>query len=117
MLRFAFLLLFLAPAAVLCWRLVITRSRSVALRAGAAAAAMITVVGGFVVFPEITVFDFSDWRSDIALAAAVSGSLYLLAWALLHSGNRRHRTISILAAVLGLVPLAGALASNLLYRD
>ena len=117
MLPFAYLLLFLIPAAVLCWRLVVTRSRSIALRAGAAAAAMVTIVGAFVVFPDITAFDFADWRSDIALAAAVSGSLYLLAWAFKHSGNRRHRTISILAAVLGLVPLAGALASNILYRE
>ena len=117
MLRLAFLLLFLLPAAVLCWRLIVTKSRSIALRAGAAATAMMTIVGAFVVFPEITVFKFGDWRDDLALAAAVSGSLYLLAWALLHSGNRRHRTISILAAVLGLVPLAGALASNILYRE
>jgi len=117
MLRFAFLLLFLASAVVLCWRLIVTKSHSIALRAGAAAAATVTIVGAFVVFPEITVFDFADWRSDVALAAAVSGSLYLLGWALLHSGNRRHRTISILAAVLGLVPLAGALASNILYRE
>jgi hypothetical protein len=117
MLRFAFFLLFLVPAAVLCWRLVVTRSRSVALRAGAAAAAMITIVGAFVVHSEITVFDFADWRSDLALAAAVSGSLYLLGWALKHNGNRRHRTISILAAILGFVPLAGALASNLMYRE
>ena len=117
MVRFAFLLLFLIPAAVLCWRLVVTKSRSVALRAGAAAAAMITIVGAFVVFPEITVFDFSDWRSDVALAAAISGSLYLLGWALKHRSNRRHRTVSVFAAILGLVPLAGALASNIIYRD
>jgi hypothetical protein len=117
MLRFAFLLLFLIPAVVLCWRLVVTKSRSVALRAGAAAMAMITIVGAFVVYGEITVLDFSDWRSDLALAAAVSGSLYLLGWALRHGGDHRHRTISILAAILGLVPLAGALASNLIYRE
>ena len=112
-----YLVLFLIPAVVLGWRIIVTKSNNMTLRAGGAAAAMVTIVGAFVVFPDITAFDFADWRSDIALAAAVSGSLYLLAWAFKHSGNRRHRTISILAAVLGLVPLAGALASNILYRE
>jgi hypothetical protein len=78
---------------------------------------MVTVVGAFVVYGEITILDFSDWRSDVALAAAISGSLYLLGWALRHSGDRSHRTVSIIAAVVGLVPLAGAVASNLIYRE
>ena len=64
---------------------------------------MMTAVGAFVVYDHLADFKFRDWRSDIGLAAASSGSVYLIAWAQRH-GNRRHRTVSIIAAIVGLVP-------------
>ena len=75
---FAFLLMFLIPAAVLCWRVVVTKSRKQWRRVGAAGAATMTAVGAFTVFDDLTNFPFKDWRSDVALVAAMSGSLYLL---------------------------------------
>jgi hypothetical protein len=111
-----FIPMFLVPAGVLCWRLVVTKSRQRWLRVGAAAAAMATLVGAFVVYDEIADFPLKDWRSDLGLVAAASGSAYLLAWSQRHRGNRRHRTVSIIAAIVGLVPIAGAIATALLLR-
>jgi hypothetical protein len=47
-----FLALFLVPVAVLCWRLVVTRTRTRLLRIGAAAAAMVTLVGALGVYDD-----------------------------------------------------------------
>ena len=117
MLDYVFLLLFLIPAVVLCWRLVITKSRAHWLRVGAAAAVMVTVVGALVIFHSLTEFHFKDWRSDIGLAAATAGSLYLLLWSQRKHSNHRHRTISLVAAIVGLVPVAGTVLSTLLLQE
>ena len=58
---------------------------------------------------------FDDWRADLALAAAVSGSVYLLIWALRHRTNQRHRTISLIAAIVGFVPFVAAVATTFLF--
>lgn len=110
-----FLALFFAPIAALVWRLVITKTRSHWIRVGAAGAAMVTAVGAFVVFDDLDDFSFKDWRADIALLASMTGSAYLLAWAQRSRGNRRHRTLSIIAAVVGLVPVAGAILTGLMF--
>ena len=75
---------------------------------------MITAVGAFVVYDHLADFKFRDWRSDIGLAAASSGSLYLIAWSQRH-GNRRHRTVSIIGAIVGLVPIFAAIATAILF--
>lgn len=113
--EYLFLLLFLVPIVALCWRVVVSKTRTHWLRIGAAGTAMASTVGAFVVFDDLSEFEFRDWRSDIALLAAMAASLYLLAWSLLHPGNRRHRTASIIAAVIGLVPVIGTIASALIF--
>jgi len=110
-----FLALFFVPIAALVWRLVITKTRSHWIRVGAAGAAMVTAVGAFVVFDDLDDFSFKDWRADIALLASMTGSAYLLGWAQRSRGNRRHRTVSIIAAVVGLVPVAGAILTGLMF--
>ena len=112
---YLFLLLFLVPIVALCWRVVVSKTRSTALRIGAAATAMASTVGAFVVFDGLSDFEFKDWRSDVALLAAMSGSIYLLGWSFLHPGNHRHRTASIIAAIIGLVPVIGTLASAIIF--
>jgi hypothetical protein len=114
---FVFLALFLVPVAVLGWRIVVTKSRKHWIRVGAAAAAMIGAVGSINVFDRLTDFEFKDWRSDVALLAATASSGYLFAWAQRQRGNRRHRTISIIAAIVGLVPVAGTVATALLFQE
>lgn len=113
---FLFLLLFFVPAAALGWRVVVSKTRQLWIRAGAAAAAMTTLVGAFVVFDEIVDFNPRDWRSDLALLAASSGSIYLLAWSQRRRSNRKHRTMSIMAAIIGLVPAFAALFAVFLFR-
>jgi hypothetical protein len=76
---------------------------------------MTTAVGAFVVYDDLGSFSFKDWRGDIALLASMSGSLYLIGWASRPHGNRSHRTISIIAAIVGLVPFVGAVAATLLF--
>jgi peptidoglycan/LPS O-acetylase OafA/YrhL len=112
-----FLVLFLVPVGVLCWRVVVTKTRTQWLRVGAAGAAMMSAVGAFVVFDDLSDFKFKDWRADVALVAAMSGSVYLLLWSQRRRSNRRHRTISILAGIVGLVPVIGTIVSVLLFRD
>ena len=111
----AFLILFLVPPAVLGWRIVVSKTRTQWIRVGAAAAAMATLVGAFVVFDQLMDFPFKDWRSDVALVASMSGSVYLLLWSQRKHSNRRHRTISIIAAIVGLVPIIGSVATTLMF--
>jgi len=110
-----YLVLFLIPAVVLGWRIVVTKSRSMMLRVGGAGAAMVTIVGAFVVYDDLDSFEFTDWRGDLALLAAIAGSLYLLIWSLRHRTNQRYRTISILAAIIGFVPFVAAIATTYLF--
>jgi hypothetical protein len=112
-----FLVLFLVPAAVLGWRIVVTKSRAHWIRIGAAAAAMMTIVGAFVIYDNLTDFAFKDWRDDVALVATMAASLYLLGWAQRHRSNKRHRTVSIIGAIIGLVPVAATIATVLLFGD
>ncbi len=115
MLNLVFLVLFFVPVAALVWRMVVSRTRANWIRVGAAGAAMTTAVGALVVYDDLGNFSFKDWRADIALLASMTGSLYLLGWATRPHGNRSHRTISIIAAVVGLVPVVGAVAATLLF--
>ena len=112
---YASLVLFLVPAGVLGWRIVVSKTRRQWLRAGAAAAAMATLVGAFVVYDDLEDFHFRDWRADIGLLAAMSGSVYLLVWSQRKRSNRRHRTVSIIGAIIGFVPVIGALVTSLLF--
>lgn len=113
----ALIALLLVPAVALGWRVVVSKSRNLLLKVGAAAAAMTTLVGAFVLAGSITDMRFGNWRDVIALAAASSGSLYLLLWSLRHRTNHRHRTISLIAAMIGFVPIIAALGVALLYQE
>ena len=114
LMNFIFLLMFMVPVVALCWRVIVSKTRAHWIRIGAAAAAMISIVGTVVVFDNLSDFSLKDWRSDVALAAASVASFYLLAWAQRPHGNKRHRTVSIIAAIVGLVPVIGAIATALL---
>jgi hypothetical protein len=114
MMNIAFPVLLFVPIVVLGWR-VVSKTRQHWIRVGAAGAAMITAVGAFVIFPTLTDFGFKDWRADMGLVAATTGNIYLLVGAQRHKGNGRHRTLSIIAAIIGLVPIAGAIATGLLF--
>ena len=114
MFDFVFLALMVVPIAVLAWRLIISKTRAHWIRIGAAASATITAVGALIVFDNLSDFRFKDWRADIALVAASSGSIYLIAWSQRH-GNRRHRTVSIIGAIVGLVPILAAIATAILF--
>jgi len=115
MMMAAAMVMFLVPVAALGWRIVVTKSRSHMLRIGGAAAAMATIVGAVTLAPMAEQFSFKDWRGVVALAAASSGSIYLLLWSQRHRTNQRHRTLSIIAAVVGLVPVVAMAANALLF--
>ncbi|HEY8592699.1 MAG TPA: hypothetical protein VIL42_07525 [Sphingomicrobium sp.] len=112
-----FLAMFMVPAAVLGWRVVVSKTRNRWLRVGGAVAVMATVVGAFVVFDQIVSFSFGNWRDLIALVAALSASAYLFVWSLRRRTNQRYRTISLIAAVVGIVPAIGAVAAALLFQE
>jgi hypothetical protein len=115
MMGMIFAVLFVVPVAALVWRLVVSKTRAHWIRIGAAGAAMTTLVGAFVVYDDLAEFSFKDWRADIGLLASMTGSGYLIGWAMRPHGNRRHRTVSIIAAVIGLVPVVGAILTGLLF--
>jgi hypothetical protein len=110
-----YLVLFLIPALALGWRIIVTKSKNNMLRVGGAAAAMITIVGAFVIYDDLDTFEFKDWRGDVALLAAIASSIYLLIWSLRHRTNQRYKTISILAAIIGFVPFVAAIATTYLF--
>ena len=114
---FGSLVLFLVPVIALGWRIVVSKTRQHWIKAGAAAAAMATLVGAFVVFGSLETFHFRDWRADIGLLAAMSGSVYLIMWSLRKHSNRRHRTLSLMAAIIGLVPVVGIVISTVLQAE
>lgn len=115
MITYLILILFLVPVAALGWRIIVTKSRSWPLKIGGAGAAMATLVGAVTISDDVQTFTFKDWRNDVALVAAISGSIYLLLWALRHRTNRRHRTVSVIAAIVGFVPFLTAVAMATLY--
>ena len=115
MISLVFLVLFFVPVAALVWRMVVSQTRAHWIRVGAAGAAMTTAVGAFVVYDDLGDFSFKDWRADVALFASMTGSLYLLGWAARPHSNHSHRTISIIAAIVGFVPVIGAVAAAFLF--
>jgi hypothetical protein len=117
MMALVFVVLFFVPVAALVWRLVVSKTRSHWIRVGAAGAAMMTLVGAFVIYDSLADFDFKDWRADVGLLASMTGSAYLIGWTLRPHGNRRHRTVSLIAAIVGLVPVVGAILSGLLFGE
>ena len=110
-----YLVLFLIPAVVLGWRIIVTKSNNMTLRAGGAAAAMVTIVGAFAVYEDLDTFEFKDWRGDVALLAAIASSIYLLIWSLRPRTNQRYKTISIIGAIIGFVPFVAAIATTYLF--
>ena len=115
------LILLLVPVAVLGWRVIYSKSRW-PRRIGAAAAAMVTLVGGFVAETApseslVSTMRLANGRDGLAVAAAGTGSAYLLLWGLRHGGRGRNKTLSILAALIGFVPVIASIAVRLMYGD
>jgi len=111
-----FLVLFVVPVAALFWLALVSHSRW-SKRIGALAAAMATVVGAATMPPlipdELSHYDISNVREAATLAAAATGSIYLLVWTHLHRGRGRNRTLASIAAIVGLVPILAAIAAAL----
>ena len=113
-----FKLLLWIPAIVLLWRVIVSKQRKW-VRGGAATAAMLTIVGSFVM-PSLDIANVSSFRlhsvrEAIGLLAATTGPVYLLLWARKHRGRGRSRTMSILAAIVGLVPIFAAIAVAIFF--
>src|SRR5437762_6778227 len=115
-----FMMLFLVPIAALLWLTIVSHSRW-SLRAGAAAAVMVTTVGA-VTAPPLLPADLNDYRIEngreaAALLAASAGSIYLLLWTRLHHGRGRNRTLATIAALIGLVPVVAAVVVAVYFQD
>lgn len=113
-----FILILAVPAIVLFYRTVVSKQKK-AVRVGAAATAMLTLVGA-IAMPRFAIgegdtYRLSSVRDGLALLAAASGPIYLLFWSRKHRGRGRSRTISIIAAIVGLVPIVATLAIALIY--
>ena len=114
------MIFFAVPVGTILWRVIYSRSRW-PRRIGAAAAGMLTLVGAFVAERAdsggVPVMRLVTMRDAVVLAAASAGSVYLLLWGLRHRGRGRNKTVSILAAIVGLVPVIAAIAVAVMYPE
>ena len=113
-----YILLLAVPAAVLMWRVVVSKQK-VMVRVGAAVCAMLTLVGA-VVMPHFALGEqdtsrLQSVRDGVAMLAAASGPVYLLFWSRKHRGRGKSKTISVIAAIVGFVPIVATLATALMY--
>lgn len=118
MMDLLFIALLAVPAIVLLYRTVVSKQKTI-VRAGAAACAMLTLVGA-AAMPRFALggsetYRLTSIREGLALLAATSGPLYLLFWSRKHRGRGLSRTISVIAAIVGFVPIAATLAIALIY--
>ncbi|MEO6225119.1 MAG: hypothetical protein ABIO80_04645 [Sphingomicrobium sp.] len=118
MIGLLFIALIAIPALVLLWRTVVSK-QGWPVRIGAAICAALTLVGAFTMprfaAGEGDVLRLASIREGLAVLAAISGPMYLLFWSRKHRGRGRSKTISIIAAIIGLVPIAATLAIALIY--
>ncbi len=115
-----FMVILWVPVIVLLWRTIVSK-QNWPVRIGAATAATLTAVGS-VTAPWVNFTDVSDYRVEgvrdwIALAACCVGPAYLYLWSRKHRGRGRSKTISIIAAIIGAVPIIAALTLYVLYTE
>ena len=107
MIGYVFTLLLWVPVAVLLWRMVVSKQRW-PLRMGAAGAAMLTFVGS-VTAPVSGLGDVVGAREWTSIALCAAGPAYLYLWSRKHRGRGKSRTVSLIAAIIGFVPIAAVL--------
>ena len=112
----AFTALLWIPVAVLLWRMIVSKQKW-PVRIGAAAAAMLTFVGSFTVRGEAGGFRIAGTREWIALALCAVGPAYLFLWSRKHHGRKHSKTVSLIAAIIGFVPILGAILITLYYAE
>ena len=101
--------------AVLLWRMVVSKQQW-PVRLGAAAAAMLTFVGSITATGGNN-FEIQGSREWVALALCAAGPTYLFLWSLKHRGRKKSKTISLIAAVIGFVPILAALIITYIYAE
>jgi hypothetical protein len=116
MIGYLFTFLLWIPVAVLLWRMVVSKQRW-PLRMGAAVAAMLTFVGSATAPAVGSDFRIVGLREWTALAICAAGPAYLFLWSRKHRGRGKSRTVSLMAAIVGFVPIAAALILAIIYAE
>jgi hypothetical protein len=112
-----FLVIIMVPVLTLLWRLIASKQHW-PVRLGAAVAAMLTFVGALSARDAAAGgFRLDGVRDWVALALCAVGPSYLFLWSRMHRGRKRSKTISLIAAIIGFVPIAAALVITLLYAE
>jgi hypothetical protein len=111
-----FTILLWIPAVVLLWRTIVSKQHW-PVRMGAAAAAMLTLVGSFTVRGSEGGFQLDGTREWVALALCAAGPAYLFLWSRKHHGRRRSKTVSLLASIVGFVPILAAILFTLMSAE
>jgi hypothetical protein len=115
----SFLYLLWVPALVLLWRTIVSK-QGWKVRVGAAIAAMLSIVGSLTapfLFLNLETYQIAEPRQFLAIAVGAVGPIYLLIWARKSRGRGRSKTYSTIAAIIGLVPVIGALAIAFIYPE
>jgi hypothetical protein len=113
---YAFILLLWVPVAILLWRMAVSK-QGWPVRVGAATTAMLGFVGSLTAPPASGNFRIDGEREWAALAISAAAPAYLLLWSQLHGGRGSSRTISLIAVIVGLVPIAAALTLAVIYAE
>ena len=116
MIGYVFTVLLWVPVGVLIWRMVVSKQRW-RLRLGAALAAMLTFVGSVTAPAVGSEYHIAGVREWTALAICAAGPAYLYLWSRKHRGRGKSRTLSIMAAIIGFVPIAAALVLAIIYAE
>jgi hypothetical protein len=115
-----FKLLLWLSAAVLFYRTIVSKQHW-PVRFGAAAAAMLTMVGSvtarWINLADVEAYRIRGTREWLGLAAAAAGPAYLYLWSRKHRGRGRSKTISLIAAIIGFLPIVAALTFTILYAE
>jgi hypothetical protein len=104
---YAFTALLWISVAVLLWR-TITSKQHWAVRLGGAAAAMLTFVGS-ITARGASGFRIEGIREWIAIALCAAAPAYLFLWSRSRRGRKRPRTASLIAALIGFVPIVASI--------
>ena len=117
MISYVFMLLLWIPVGALLWRMVVSKQRW-PQRLGAAGAAMLTFVGSVTAQPGGTEgYRIVGAREWTALVICAAGPTYLYLWSRKHRGRGKSRTLSIMAAIIGFVPIVAALVLAFVYAE
>jgi hypothetical protein len=109
-----FAVLLWVPVAVLLWRTIVSKQHW-ALRFGAATAATLTLVGSLTIPPGP--YPIAGSRGWLGIGLCAAAPAYLFLWSRRYRGRKNSRTGSLIASIVGFVPILAAIVFTIVYAE